>query len=47
MHFTFHGKTKKIAYASQMEGIKVVPIQAITAIVYLMAVLEHCGKLGF
>lgn len=29
--FAFHGETKKIAYASGLEGIKVVPIQVITA----------------
>lgn len=37
LHFTFHGKTKKIAYASQMDGMKVVPIQALTAIAYCLA----------
>ena len=34
-HFAFYGETKKIAYASGLEGIKVVPIQAITAALYL------------
>ena len=34
-HFAFYGETKKIAYASGMEGIKVVPIQALTAALYL------------
>jgi hypothetical protein len=34
-HFAFHGETKKIAYASGLEGIKVVPIQALTAALYL------------
>lgn len=29
--FTFHGKTRKIAYASGLEGVPVVPIQALTA----------------
>jgi hypothetical protein len=33
--FTFHGSTKKIAYASGLEGVKVVPIQAMTAAVYV------------
>lgn len=32
--FTFLGKTKKIAYASGMDGEKVVPIQGITALLY-------------
>jgi hypothetical protein len=34
-HFRFIGQTKKIAYASGLEGEKVVPVQAITALVYL------------
>jgi hypothetical protein len=33
-HFVFSGSTKKIAYAGHMEGQKVVPIQAMTSIVY-------------
>lgn len=33
-HFVFRGATKKIAYAGQLEGEKVVPIQAVTAILY-------------
>jgi hypothetical protein len=32
LHFKFHGPTKKIAYASNLAGIAVVPIQAMTAI---------------
>jgi len=32
--FTFQGKTKKIAYADRLEGEKVVPIQALTAVLY-------------
>jgi hypothetical protein len=35
--FIFRGKTKKIAYAGHMDGVKVVPIQAITAILYVGA----------
>jgi prolipoprotein diacylglyceryltransferase len=31
--FTFRGATKKIAYASRLDGVPVVPIQAVTAIV--------------
>ena len=34
-HFVFFGKTKKIAYASKMEGERVLPIQALTAVLYL------------
>jgi len=30
----FHGKTKKIAYASNLDGQQVIPIQIITAILY-------------
>lgn len=33
--FTFHGKTKKIAYASGLEGEKVIPVQAITAVLFV------------
>lgn len=34
-HFVFSGKTKKIAYASGLEGERVLPIQAITSVLYL------------
>ena len=34
-HFVFHGKTKKIAYEGRMEGERVLPIQAITASLYV------------
>ena len=33
--FVFHGKTKKIAYASGMEGEKVIPVQAVTSLLYV------------
>jgi hypothetical protein len=33
-HFVFYGSTKKIAYASNLAGEKVVPIQAVTALLY-------------
>jgi hypothetical protein len=33
-HFVFYGSTKKIAYASNLAGEKVVPIQAVTAALY-------------
>jgi len=35
--FIFVGKTKKIAYASGLEGEKVVPVQAVTAVLYVAA----------
>jgi hypothetical protein len=35
-HFVFSGKMKKISYASGMEGMQVVPIQAMTSIVYIL-----------
>lgn len=38
-HFVFTGKTKKIAYASRMDGVKVIPIQAVTSIVFILAAL--------
>jgi hypothetical protein len=34
LHFSFEGPTKKIAYDSGWERVKVVPIQAITAAIY-------------
>jgi prolipoprotein diacylglyceryltransferase len=36
-HFVFTGKTKKIAYAHQMEGQQVIPIQAVTTLIYSFA----------
>ncbi|MGD0278890.1 MAG: prolipoprotein diacylglyceryl transferase family protein [Smithella sp.] len=33
-HFIFWGKTKKIAYANNLDGQAVVPVQALTAVVY-------------
>ncbi len=33
-NFVFSGKTKKIAYADNLDGEKVVPVQAVTAIFY-------------
>lgn len=35
--FSFEGSTKKIAYAQGWEGVRVFPIQAVTALVYLAA----------
>jgi hypothetical protein len=34
-NFVFHGETKKIAYASGLQGQPVVPIQALTAVLYV------------
>jgi prolipoprotein diacylglyceryltransferase len=34
-HFVFSGKTKKIAYASGLDGQPVIPIQALTAVCYI------------
>ncbi len=33
--FTFFGKTRKIAYAGGLEGEKVLPVQALTAVIYV------------
>src|SRR4030095_6109039 len=35
-HFVFSGKMKKISYASGMEGMQVVPIQAMTSLIYML-----------
>lgn len=34
-HFAFHGETRKICYAGNLEGEPVVPIQALTAVLYV------------
>lgn len=34
---TFTGKTKKIAYASNLDGVKVLPVQAVTYLLYCSA----------
>ncbi len=36
-HFVFHGETRKICYASGLEGEPVVPVQALTALLYVGA----------
>jgi len=41
-NFVFWGKTKKIAYDHQLDGQAVIPIQALTAIIY-----SGCGLLSF
>jgi hypothetical protein len=33
-HFVFHGGTKKIAYASGLQGVSVIPVQALTAMIF-------------
>ena len=35
-HFVFSGKMKKISYASGMEGKQVIPVQAVTAVLYVV-----------
>ncbi|MDY6792766.1 MAG: prolipoprotein diacylglyceryl transferase [Thermodesulfobacteriota bacterium] len=36
LSFRFYGKTKKIAYAGGLEGEQVIPVQAITSVIYLI-----------
>ncbi|MEZ0329480.1 MAG: prolipoprotein diacylglyceryl transferase [Dissulfuribacterales bacterium] len=38
-NFVFSGKTKKIAYAGNMDGKPVVPVQALTAVLYVMTAI--------
>ncbi|MDJ0722999.1 MAG: prolipoprotein diacylglyceryl transferase [Desulfobacterales bacterium] len=38
-HFIFEGKTRKISYADELDGVAVVPIQAMTAILYCVTAL--------
>jgi hypothetical protein len=38
-HFIFFGATRKIAYAHHLEGVPVVPIQGITAVLYSLTAL--------
>ncbi len=40
--FTFTGKTKKIAFEHHLDGVKVLPIQAITAVVYSLTGILGC-----
>lgn len=37
LNFVFHGTTKKIAYEAQLDGVPVVPIQALTSTIYILA----------
>ena len=41
-HFVFLGRTKKIAYASGLDGARVLPVQGLTALIYVAT-----GLLGF
>lgn len=38
-HFTFFGDTRKIAYAHHLEGVPVVPVQGLTAVLYSVTAL--------
>ena len=38
-HFTFFGDTRKIVYAHHLEGVRVVPIQGLTAVIYTVTAL--------
>jgi prolipoprotein diacylglyceryltransferase len=37
VHFVFTGSTKKIAYASGLDGVRVVPVQGLTVVVFSLA----------
>lgn len=41
-HFVFLGRTKKIAYASGLDGARVLPVQGITALLYVVTGLLGC-----
>jgi hypothetical protein len=41
-NFIFSGKTKKIAYAHKLNGLQVIPIQALTAVIYSLTGLIGC-----
>ena len=42
-HFVFFGATKKIAYADGLEGIGVVPVQGLTALLYCLVGVAGTG----
>lgn len=46
LHHVFIGKTKKIAFAGEMESVRVIPIQAITCVLYTALALI-CAALFF
>jgi hypothetical protein len=41
-NFVFTGKTKKIAYSHEFDGQQVIPIQALTAVIYSLTGLVGC-----
>jgi prolipoprotein diacylglyceryltransferase len=41
--FIFEGKTRKIAYASGLDGQRVIPIQAMTAVLYVLSGIVGLG----
>jgi len=41
-NFIFSGKTKKIAYAHELDGQHVIPVQALTAVIYSLTGLAGC-----
>lgn len=41
MSFSFSGDTRKACYASELHGVRVLPIQAITSVLYVL-----CGLIG-
>lgn len=41
-NFIFSGKTKKIAYAHALDGKRVIPVQALTAVIYSLTGLVGC-----
>lgn len=38
-HFIFTGHTRKACYASHLDGVKTIPIQAVTSVIYALAAL--------
>ncbi len=42
-HFVFFGATKKIAYADGLEGVGVVPVQGLTAVLYCLVGVAGTG----
>ena len=41
-NFIFSGKTKKIAYADAFDGKRVIPVQALTTVIYSLTGLAGC-----
>ena len=41
-NFIFIGKTKKIAYAHELDGQRVIPVQSLTAVIYSLTGLAGC-----